>query len=272
MDHVSLRHANAGDPGLSRSRFASTNRMNKARCADGKHSCVRSKPGCFHSPAAIWSRASVMVWSPSSRRFTPALKCALAMQSILAASNVGVRKDLHMDARIGAHDCRRILPQRRHLWARRQPRRRGSRRWPNPGGSSSRVPCAILLVPGLDPEVEHVGVCYLKHVTDPVDAYRIQSTTDGQAPALRDLPGRSLSPKIGIIPFEGQFVSPPHSVLGELVADAAIARLSANGTLPRDLEAHHFIAERTCAVARGDRVRSWEPTSLRVAATECSAI
>ena len=44
-------------------------------------------------------------------------------------------------------------------------------------------------------------------------------------------PDFSLVPTIAIIPFEGRFVSPPHSVLGELLADAAIASLSANGML-----------------------------------------
>ena len=158
---------------------------------------------------------------------TPALKCALAMQRTLAEFNAGVRSDLHMHARIGVHTAD-VYFHNHDVYGRGVNLAARLVTLAGPGQIVVSNAVRDLLVPGLDPEVEHVGMCYLKHIDDPVNAYRIQSTVDRQAPPLRGLSGPAT---IGIIPFEGQFVSPPHSVLGELVADATIACLSANATL-----------------------------------------
>jgi class 3 adenylate cyclase/TolB-like protein len=161
---------------------------------------------------------------------TPALKCTLAMQSILAKSNVGVRSELRMHARIGVHTADVYFHQH-DIYGRGVNLASRLATLAQPGQIVISSTVRDLLVSGLDPEVEHIGACYLKHVAEPVNAYRIQSTMDRQASALSNLSGPFLFPTIGIIPFEGRFVSPPHSVLGELIADATIACLSANGML-----------------------------------------
>lgn len=160
----------------------------------------------------------------------PALKCALALHSMLDKFNVGARSELHMRARIGVHTAD-VFFHEHDIYGRGVNLTSRLATLAEPGQIVLSDAVRDLLVPGLDPEVEHIGACYLKHVAEPVNAYRIQSSTDRHAPALAKLPIPSLVPTIGIIPFEGRFVSPPHSVLGELIADAAITRLSANGTL-----------------------------------------
>jgi TolB-like protein/Flp pilus assembly protein TadD len=161
---------------------------------------------------------------------TPALKSALAMQSMLAEFNVGVESELRMHARIGAHTAD-VYFHEHDIYGRGVNLVSRLATLAEPGQIVISSAVRDLLVPGLDPEVEHIGACYLKHFAEPVNAYRIQTTTDRQSSALSNPSRSSLFPTIGIIPLEGRFVSPHHSVLGELIADATIARLSANGML-----------------------------------------
>ena len=135
----------------------------------------------------------------------PALKCALAMQSILDKFNVGVRSELHMRARIGVHIAD-VYFHEHDIYGRGVNLTSRIAALAQPGQIVISSAVRDLLVPGLDPEVEHIGACYLKHLDEPVNAYRIPSSTDRHAPTLAKLPIPSLVPTIGIIPFEGRFV------------------------------------------------------------------
>jgi TolB-like protein len=87
------------------------------------------------------------------------------------------------------------------------------------------------LVPAVDAEVEDLGECYLKHVQQPVRAYRVGPP--GAFPVIDTgstvLP--ELRPTIAVIPFAGQGVEAEHDVLGEVVADEIIAALSRTAEL-----------------------------------------
>ena len=182
----------------------------------------------------------------------PALKCALEMQSMLDKFNVDVRSELHLRARIGAHTAD-IYFHEHDIYGRGVNLASRLATLAEPGQIVLSSAVRDLLVPGLDPDVEYIGACYLKHVEEPVNAYRIRSPADRHVPAFAHPSSRSLVPTIGIIPFEGRFVSPPHSVLGELIADAAIAALSANGMLRVISRLLHVVVERTGAAARRDQ-------------------
>lgn len=82
------------------------------------------------------------------------------------------------------------------------------------------------LTDGLDADVEDLGECHLKHVREPVRAYRLAPVG-----GVRSLPAREgalsdFRPAIAVIPFEARSSEPDHFVIGELIADGVIAQLS----------------------------------------------
>jgi TolB-like protein/Tfp pilus assembly protein PilF len=82
------------------------------------------------------------------------------------------------------------------------------------------------LTDGLDGDIEDLGDCYVKHVDEPVRAYRVSSA--GQESML---PARSeyelpMQTTIAVIPFEARSSDPEHFAIGELIADGVIAQLS----------------------------------------------
>jgi adenylate cyclase len=87
------------------------------------------------------------------------------------------------------------------------------------------------LVPVLDGDVEDLGDCHLKHVKEPVRAYRVGPA--GQAPIIA--PGQNrpldLRPTIAVIPFAARGMEPGHALIGEAVADELIAALSKTAEL-----------------------------------------
>jgi adenylate cyclase len=79
----------------------------------------------------------------------------------------------------------------------------------------------------LDPKTEYLGACILKHVAEPVRAYRIGSP--GPRPVIE--PGSSstfghLKPTIAVIPFKARGTDHDQEVLGEVLADDVISALS----------------------------------------------
>jgi adenylate cyclase len=82
------------------------------------------------------------------------------------------------------------------------------------------------LTPALDADIEDLGECHLKHVREPVRAYRIGPP--GPQPVIA--PGTSvmadLRPTVAVIPFDTQGAEPEPFVLGEVLADEVIAALS----------------------------------------------
>jgi adenylate cyclase len=87
-----------------------------------------------------------------------------------------------------------------------------------------------LLVPGLDAEVEDLGLCHLKNLSHPLHAFRLRHSPESgrrlPAPAAAD---DSLCPRIAVIPFSGSAFTAAEAAIGDAVADCVIARLSASG-------------------------------------------
>ncbi|MGH8832395.1 MAG: adenylate/guanylate cyclase domain-containing protein, partial [Polaromonas sp.] len=87
------------------------------------------------------------------------------------------------------------------------------------------------LTAGLDADIEDLGDCYLKHVKEPIRAYRVGQV--GHAPVVisdRAAPP-DFRPTIAVIPFEARSNEPEHFVIGEVVADGIIAQLSRSADL-----------------------------------------
>lgn len=82
------------------------------------------------------------------------------------------------------------------------------------------------LTDGLDAKVEDMGECYLKHVAQPVRAFRVGEA--GPSPTLMPSAGTSLSPQptIAVLPFECADSRNGYGAVGELVADGIVQQLS----------------------------------------------
>lgn len=87
------------------------------------------------------------------------------------------------------------------------------------------------LTEGIDGVLEDMGDCYLKHVAQPVRAFRMGMA--GPRPML--LPHRSYAasphPTIAVIPFSSRSSSPCDYAVGELIADGVIAHLARSADL-----------------------------------------
>jgi adenylate cyclase len=81
------------------------------------------------------------------------------------------------------------------------------------------------LTPALDADIEDLGECHVKHVQQPVRAFRLGSP--GERPVIE--PGNvadDLRATIAVIPFRPRAVRATDSVLGQLIADEVISALS----------------------------------------------
>jgi adenylate cyclase len=81
------------------------------------------------------------------------------------------------------------------------------------------------LTPSLDADVEDLGDCYVKGIPQPVRAYRVGppgAQPRATSAALLD----EIAPTIAVIPFASRNVANDHGVVGEVLANEIIRRLS----------------------------------------------
>lgn len=94
-----------------------------------------------------------------------------------------------------------------------------------PGETIASASVRDQLTDGLDADVEDMGECYLKHVEEPVRAYRIGPP--GPRPVL--VPEReyieNLRLSIAVVPFESKSKAVDFYSVGELIVDGVIAQL-----------------------------------------------
>lgn len=87
------------------------------------------------------------------------------------------------------------------------------------------------LVEGVDGHIEDMGECYLKHLAQPVRAYRIGAA--GPRPLLRSAADYldPLHPTVAVIPFDAWNKGEHAFAIGNLIADGVIAHLAVNASL-----------------------------------------
>lgn len=81
------------------------------------------------------------------------------------------------------------------------------------------------LTDGLDASVEDLGDCYLKHIDQPVRAYRVGAAGAAPVVVARAQYDAPLKPVIAVIPFEARGNEPEYFAVGDLIADGVIAQL-----------------------------------------------
>ncbi len=160
----------------------------------------------------------------------PAVKAAFAMQRAGASANVGVSPNQHILLRMGLHsghliaDDHDVYGSGVNLAARLTG-------LAGPGEIVISADVRDQLTPVLDADIEDLGACYLKHVQEPVRAYRVGPP--GPRPVIE--PGTmstpQLRPTIAVIPFVERSEKADHHVVGEVLADEIIAALSRSSEL-----------------------------------------
>jgi adenylate cyclase len=87
------------------------------------------------------------------------------------------------------------------------------------------------LADGMDGQIEDLGECHLKHVREPVRAYRLGPVGDAPVIAYGGAMQDALRPSIAVIPFRTLSSDPAQDMLGEALADDVIAALSRTSEL-----------------------------------------
>lgn len=158
----------------------------------------------------------------------PAIRCAIDMQQAIQRTHQGQPVPQWIHLRAGVHAATVFVDERDIYGA-------GvnlAARLATLGGPDDIVVSANVreaIVPGLDVDVEDLGECYLKHVSEPVRAYRLSPPSGIEpfagGPAAREgMVSGDLRPTLAVLPFREPSNEP--SVLGDMLADEAIGAFS----------------------------------------------
>ena len=158
------------------------------------------------------------------------VKAAFAIQEACVGINTGVPPTQQILLRAGAHVGHRVADEHDvygsgvNLAARLLT-------LAGPGEIVVSADVRDQIAPVLDADVEDLGQCYLKHVHEPVRAYRIGPP--GPRPVIEphasSMP--QLHPTIAVIPFVERADDPEHPVVGEVLADEIISAFSRSSEL-----------------------------------------
>ena len=155
----------------------------------------------------------------------PAIAAAFAIQRECQRANIGASPDRQMLLRVGAH-VTELIADENDVYGRGVNLAARLTSLAGPGEIVVSAAVRDQLTPALDADIEDLGECYLKHVLQPVRAYRVGPP--GQRPVIE--PGSAvmpeLHPTVAVIPFAARSAEPDQMVLGELLADEIIAALS----------------------------------------------
>jgi adenylate cyclase len=160
----------------------------------------------------------------------PAVTAAFAIQRASDIANLGLSTEQRMLLRMGAQ-VGEFIADEHDLYGRGVNLAARLTTLAGPGEIVVSAGVRDQLTPFLDADVEDLGECFLKHVKDPVRAYRLGPP--GPRPVIE--PGGALVPElrptIAVIPFAARTAAPEHQVLGEVLADEIISNLSRSAAL-----------------------------------------
>jgi class 3 adenylate cyclase/TolB-like protein/Tfp pilus assembly protein PilF len=160
----------------------------------------------------------------------PAIRTAFAIQHACAQANAGVPPDRQMLLRMGAH-VGQLIADEHDIYGRGVNLAARLTTLAGPGEIVVSADVRDQLIPVLDADIEDLGACYVKHVNEPVRAYRVGPP--GPRPVIE--PGSAampeLRPTVAVIPFAARGGETAHQVLGEVLADEIISALSRTADL-----------------------------------------
>lgn len=153
-----------------------------------------------------------------------AVGAAFAIQQVSARDNAGVAPDQQILLRMGM-EVSDVIVEADDLHGRGVNLAARLMSLAGPGEIVISAHARDLLTAELDADVEDLGDCFLRHVSQPVRAYRIGPP--GPRPVIK--PSRSMDemkPTIAVVPFAPNHVHADRDVIGEVLADEVIRALS----------------------------------------------
>ena len=171
-----------------------------------------------------------------------AVSAAFAIQEASRQKNVGQLPERQILLRIGVESSEVII-DRKDLYGRGVNRAARLFSLAGPGEIIVSANVRDQLTADLDGDIEDLGNCYLKHMAEPVRAYRIGPP--GTQPVMPPgSPFADLLPSLAVVPFATRDLNDDHHVLGEVIAEELIRDLSQSTEL-------HVISRLSTTVFRG---------------------
>lgn len=155
----------------------------------------------------------------------PAVGAAFAVQRANAAANADLPPQRQMLLRMGAH-VGAVISDEHDLYGHGVNIASRLATLAGPGEIVVSAAVREQLTAVLDADIEDLGECYLKHVREPMRAYRVGPPGPRPVIEARAAMTQDLQPAIAVIPFAARGNDPDIHVLGEVVADETIASLS----------------------------------------------
>ena len=152
-----------------------------------------------------------------------AVNAAFAIQRASHAANVGVAPERQILLRMGAQ-VGELIADEHDVYGRGVNLAARLMTLAGPGEIVVSAGVRDQLTPALDAEIEDLGDCHLKHVAQPVRAYRVGPP--GPHPVIEPGDVDDIHPTIAIIPFTSHGNERRHQVLGEVLADEMISAFS----------------------------------------------
>lgn len=175
-------------------------------------------------------------------RVQPAVNAAFAIQQTCNRANAGVPQQRQMLLRMGVQ-VSELIADEHDVYGRGVNLAARLSTLAGPGEIVVSAGVRDQLTPVLDADIEDLGECYVKHVQQPVRAYRVGPP--GPRPVIE--PGAAaeeLRPSLAMIPFSARSNEPEHQVFGEMLAEEVISALSRSAEL-------HVISRLTTTAFRG---------------------
>lgn len=165
----------------------------------------------------------LLIKFPSGAR---AAACAEVVHSFAEFEGTGISDEMQIRFRIGIHggemlaDAESIFGRGINLAAR-------VTSLAKPGDTVCSGSVRDQLVHGLDADVEDLGDCHLKHVAEPVRAFRLRALDDGgPRPVLTSAIDPLALPTLAVLPFSVPNATDDLAGLGDLAAEAVIHTLA----------------------------------------------
>lgn len=190
---------------------------------------------------------------------TAAVTCALELQSLIGKYNVGRLASEHFALRVGVNvsevvvDADDIYGIGVNLAARLTG-------LASPGEIVVSPEVRDVLVDGLDADLEDMGECYVKHLDEPLRAFRLRRAVAPRLPAFEPDEEPDMRAVVAVVPFEfrGGLRGAEYEAIGELIADGVIALLSKSSSV-------RLISRLSSSVFRG-RAAELETVAQRLGA------
>jgi adenylate cyclase len=154
-----------------------------------------------------------------------ALDGALAIHALMADCNQGIPEEMHMSLRAGINSTR-IYADGWDVYGAGVNLAARLTSLAGPGETIISATARDALVNDSNTTLDDLGDCYLKHMMEPVRAYRVGAgTANSVVPARKDY-AAELQPTIMVLPFESRSLQPEVIAVGEMIADSIISYLS----------------------------------------------